>query len=349
VKFVPPQHSSTLESARQNEKQACPDCSSHPFVSVIVCTVGLRSLLEECLSALTAQRCSSYEIIVVLNGEPNETFVTKIGAYPIRLFNERRLGVCIARNRGTAAAYGELLCFVDDDVVADPDWIHEMIRGFEDPKVACVTGRVRLEGALLSRQTLERSYESERALSEWILDTDEPNWYRTVLGPDVGFGCNMAFRKKFLQTQTLFPEAMGAGGIIGATDETFMFFQVLKHGLCIHHSPNAVVTHVYENDPLKQKNRMKEVFSAIVALHLKLLIEESGFRLATLKLLVRAFKRRLWRILRGEGIFRHRNEGLSVVERCGADLRGIWIYCKYRSRRNFSYRLSQKSAATTDL
>jgi cellulose synthase/poly-beta-1,6-N-acetylglucosamine synthase-like glycosyltransferase len=326
-----------------------PDCCHHPFVSVIVCTVGLRDLLEKCLAALVAQRCSRYEILVVLNAEPNDEFATRVGAYTIRLFNEPQPGVCIARNRGTAAAFGELLCFVDDDVVADPDWIHEMIQGFEDPQVACVTGRVRLEGAFLPRETLARSYEGERALSSWTLDNRAPNWYRTVLGPDVGFGCNMAFRKKFLQTQTLFPEAMGAGGVIAATDETFMFFQVLKHDLRIHHSPTAIVTHVYENDPVKQKNRMKEVCSAIVALHLKLLIEESGFRSATLKLLVRAFNRRLRRILRGEGIFRHRNEGLSVVERFAADLRGVWIYCKYRSHRNFSYRVSQKSAATTDL
>ena len=349
MKFVPPQHSSTSENAGENDIRVCPDCSGHPFVSVIVCTIGARSLLEECLDSLVAQRCTHYEILVVLNGEPSDKFAMRVAGYPVRLFNERQRGVCIARNRGTAAAYGELLCFVDDDVVADPDWIHEIIRGFEDPKVACVTGRVRLEGALLSRETLERSYESERALSQWTLDKREPNWYRTVLGPDVGFGCNMAFRKKFLQSHRMFPEDMGAGGVIGATDETFMFFQVLRHDLRIHHSPNAVVTHVYENEPQKQKSRMKEVCSAIVALHLKLLIEESGFRLATLKLLLRAFKRRLWRILRGEGIFRHRHEGLSVVERCGADLRGIWIYCKYRSRRNFSYRLSQKSAATTDL
>src|SRR5262249_13395684 len=95
----------------------------------------------------------------------------------------------------------------------------------------------------------------------------------------------------FLQTHTLFPEAMGAGGVIGATDETFMFFQVLKHDLRIYHSPTAIVTHVYEDDPIKQKNRMKEVCSAIVALHLKLLIEESGFHFATLKLLVRALNR----------------------------------------------------------
>ena len=349
MKFVWSQYASASECSHKNEIEDRAERCCHPFVSVIVCTVGLRSLLENCLASLAAQQCTRYEIVVVLNGEPNDKFATEVAAYPIRLFNEPRRGVCVARNRGTGAAYGEILCFVDDDVVADPNWIHEMIRGFEDPLVACVTGRVRLEGAFLSRETLERSYESERALSAWTLEKRDPNWYRTVLGPDVGFGCNMAFRKKFLQTHTLFPEAMGAGGVIGATDETFMFFQVLKHDWRIYHSPTAIVTHVYENDPVEQKNRMKEVCSAIVALHLKLLIEESGFRLATLKLLIRALDRRFWRILRGEGIFRHRHEGLSVLERCGADLRGVWIYCKYRSRRNFSYRLSQKSAATTDL
>src|SRR4029078_13723715 len=139
---------------------------------------------------------------------------------------------------------------------------------------------------VLSRETIERSYGSKNALSSWTLDRSNPNWYETVLGPDIGFGCNMAFRKSFLKTHTLFPEGLGAGGVIGAGDETYMFFQVLKKGFRIHHSSTAVVTHQWENDSILQKKRMKVICSAGIALHLKLLVEEPLFRLKELKLLL---------------------------------------------------------------
>jgi len=311
-------------------------CSHHPFLSVIVCTRGLRGSLEQCLMSLFAQQCKRCEVLLVLNGEENEQFVRRFARYPVRLFNEARAGVCVARNRAITAARGELLCFVDDDVVVDSRWIHELIHGFEDPDVACVTGRVVLSGTVLSRETIELSYGSKNALSSWTLDSSHKNWYQTVLGPDIGFGCNMAFRKSFLETHTLFPEGLGAGAVIGAGDESFMFFQVLKKGFRIHHSSTAVVTHLCENDPILQRNRMKVVCSASAALHLKLLVEEPRFRLKTLKLLLRAGKRRLGRLLRGEGLFRKRNEPLSFFEKSYAELRGIWVYCKYRSLRNCS-------------
>jgi len=299
------------QNSGDNSTELVGDCSHHPFLSVIVCTRGLRDSLEQCLISLFAQECKRSEVLLVLNDEENEEFVRRVERYPVRLFNDARPGVCVARNRAIAAARGDLLCFVDDDVVVDSRWMHELIHGFEDPDVACVTGRVVLSGTVLSRETIERSYGSKNAFSSWTLDSSNPNWYQIVLGPDMGFGCNMAFRKSFLETHALFPEGLGAGAVIAASDETFMFFQVLKNGFRIHHSSTAVVTHLCENDPIVQKNRMKIVSSACVALRLKLLVEEPLFR---------------------EGL----NEPLSFFEKSYADLRGLWVYWKYRRLRNRS-------------
>jgi glycosyltransferase involved in cell wall biosynthesis len=288
------------------------------------------------LDSLTVQRCKHYEILVVLNSQTNEDFAQRLRRYPIRLLHEPRAGVCVARNRGIPAARGEILCFLDDDVTVDSDWIHEVLAGFKDPQVACVTGRVLVQGGFLSQNELERAYCSKRATSEWTLDPSlQPDWYRIVLGPDVGYGCNMAFRREFLEKHTAFPEGMGAGALIAAGDDTFMFFQVLKHDLRLHHSPRAVATHSYDNDEAKQKSRAMQVCSALAAVHLKLIVEEKRFRFATMKVVASALARRIGRLI-------HNSEGrkaskplLAFWQRCFAEIRGVWIYFKHHRTKQF--------------
>ena len=117
-------------------------CGNHPFVSVIVCTLPQRPFLERCLQSLQAQCCRRSEVLLVLNSAPEEAFAQRVSPYPVRLLHEPLRGVCRARNRAVPLARGDLLAFVDDDVTAHPGWLHEMVRGFADPHVACVIGRL---------------------------------------------------------------------------------------------------------------------------------------------------------------------------------------------------------------
>ena len=62
----------------------------------------------------------------------------------------RRRDANTARNAGVAAAGGELVCFVDDDVVVPESWLSELVAGAQrHPDAECVGGpvRARLEGA----------------------------------------------------------------------------------------------------------------------------------------------------------------------------------------------------------
>jgi glycosyltransferase involved in cell wall biosynthesis len=56
---------------------------------------------------------------------------------------EDRKGAHFARNSGAVAANGEILYFTDDDMLADPSMLRNLLEGFDaDPKVASVTGKV---------------------------------------------------------------------------------------------------------------------------------------------------------------------------------------------------------------
>jgi glycosyltransferase involved in cell wall biosynthesis len=290
-------------------------------------------MLIPCLERLTtqAQDYPDYEIIVVLNGTENETLSQAVSQFPVRLLHEPRQGVSNARNHAVPQAKGNILVFVDDDVLMDPHWLEEIVKGFADPNVACVTGRVIPAGPLsLTAERVDRYYTGERALTEWTLDATNPNWYQYILGEPVGFGCNMAFRKTFLEKYSLFPVDLGAGSLIGGGDEFYMYVQVLKHGFRIRHTPTAAVTHFFEDNTEKQKARSAQLYAGSVAFALKLFLEEKTLRLATARWLFSALKRRVRRVWNQRTITSEPHELLSPREKVCAYLRGVGVYWKSR-------------------
>jgi len=318
-------------STESQPKAAKP--SERPFVSIILCTSGLRPILTRCLELIATQSrdYGNNEIIVVLNGPDDPAFAQSVSQFPVRLLHEPRRGVSIARNHAVRCAKGDILVFVDDDILVDPRWLETLLKGFEDPAVACVTGRVIPAGPLcISAERKARYYTSERALSTWTLDNSNPNWYQQLLGEPVGFGCNMAFRKNFLLNCSPFPIDLGAGSMIGSGDEFYMYIQVLKHGFRIRHTPDAAVTHFFDEDVGKQKVRSAQLHTGNVAFALKLFLEEKTLRPATVRWVFAGLKRRFHHIWNRKTVTSEAAELLSPREKVSAYLRGVFIYLKSR-------------------
>jgi glycosyltransferase involved in cell wall biosynthesis len=323
-----------------NQQKSMPSAEL-PFVSIILCTRGLRPTLLPCLERLAdqGQAYGRSEIIVVLNGPENPAFAETLERFPVQLLNEPEPGVSAARNYAVPRARGDILVFVDDDIQVDSNWLVELINGFSDPKVACVTGRVIPAGPLsITDERADRYYASKRALSSWTLDASDPNWYQYIVGEPVGFGCNMAFRRNFLETYTMFPLDLGAGSLIGGGDEFYMYLQVVKHGFLIRHVPAAAVTHYFEDSNDKSKARNAQLYSGSVAFALKMLLEENTLRGATFKWLVSALRRRLRRVWTRKAIASEPQELLSPVEKITAYLKGVGVYWKSRHARKSANR-----------
>jgi len=93
--------------------------------SLIIITLNRPKLLEKTLEGLTRQTKPLGEIIVIDNGPHQETKVVAdsfLDRLPIRYVPEPNRGYGRARNRGLSEAHGEVLYFLDDDCVAEPDW-----------------------------------------------------------------------------------------------------------------------------------------------------------------------------------------------------------------------------------
>jgi cellulose synthase/poly-beta-1,6-N-acetylglucosamine synthase-like glycosyltransferase len=121
------------------------DPVSSPAVSVIIPAFssdrwdGLRKVV----AAVRAQTVKVAETVVVIDHNP-ELMAKAVRELPgvTTVANEGIRGASGARNTGAAASRGELLVFLDDDVVAAPNWLESLVGHFKNPAVVGVGGRL---------------------------------------------------------------------------------------------------------------------------------------------------------------------------------------------------------------
>jgi glycosyltransferase involved in cell wall biosynthesis len=114
--------------------------STSPRISTIVAARNAESTLARCLDALIAEKTDDVEVIVVDDNSTDDT-PTIASLYPVQLIAlPQHQGVSAARNRGARAARGEVLFFLDADVILAPGGIRRVLATMSRPEVGAVIG-----------------------------------------------------------------------------------------------------------------------------------------------------------------------------------------------------------------
>lgn len=111
-------------------------------VSVIIPTYKSWDNLKNCLNAVSNQTLSKdyYEVIIV-NNDPVNQCPFELPASNMKIIEEANPGSYAARNKGVINAKASILAFIDDDCLANKDWLRNAIKYFQNSKKA-----VRLAG-----------------------------------------------------------------------------------------------------------------------------------------------------------------------------------------------------------
>ena len=227
-------------------------------ISVIICSYNRARYIIEALESLLHQDIdkSKYEVIVVDNNSKDDTesvctkFLESNPALNAQFLTEVQQGSSFARNTGARAASGKILVFMDDDAVAEKNFISGYISLFDTYPDAVGGG-----GRIIPRYI-----------------PSEPNWMSYYVSSLVGnfdyspkqcefqkgrypLESNMAVRaeafKKIGGFNTNLPGVKGTLRIGGEGKD--FFYRLTEDGSKIIYDPEIRVLHVVETTKLTRE------------------------------------------------------------------------------------------------
>jgi glycosyltransferase involved in cell wall biosynthesis len=148
-----------------------------PTVSVVIPTYDRGHLLEAVVSPLLEER-ALHELIVVVDGSPDDSLarLERIAARDGRLrpIGIENSGRNAARWAGARAATGDVILFLDDDVVASPGLVVGHARGQAEGRGRILVGYMPIEEASAARGPASRLYadEYERTVADYEREPD---------------------------------------------------------------------------------------------------------------------------------------------------------------------------------
>ncbi|HKU67472.1 MAG TPA: glycosyltransferase [Candidatus Baltobacteraceae bacterium] len=115
--------------------------------TIQLCTYNRATLLERVLDACFEQTvdAGAYEVVLVNDGSTDETprviaRARERATCAFTVIEQQNSGLAKGRNAGIAAARGERIIFIDDDVLPLPNFVQEHLRSHEAHPLAIVRG-----------------------------------------------------------------------------------------------------------------------------------------------------------------------------------------------------------------
>jgi glycosyltransferase involved in cell wall biosynthesis len=207
---------------------------------VVVVTHNRPEDLKECLESLKRQKHprNSYEVLVVDSSTTykNETKML-VQIYPAKYIHTKYKGMTLARNIGICKAKGEIIAFLDDDAIADENWIKQILKNYNDSRVGGVGGQVIEDRPVRSKKrthaVIGKIDKSGELISNFDLGEER-------IEVDHIKGTNMSFLKKHLIEMDGFDNLYGGRAY---REETDVCMRLKKRGHLIIYTPKAKVFH----------------------------------------------------------------------------------------------------------
>ena len=207
--------------------------------SVIIATHRRPESLRRLVAALAAQiRSAERQLLIAENGSAAPVTLDDPGV-PIVHLHDLRRGKCRAQNLALKEASGEIIVFLDDDLVVSNSYLDAVEEFFANhPEFAAMNGRI-----LPAEDPVAKAGALAPYLDLPISDHGE----QVCEVPGV-LGANMAFRSSALRQVGPFDERLGPGAC-GHEEETEMSARLRREGFKIGYAPEALVYH--EVDPTR--------------------------------------------------------------------------------------------------
>jgi glycosyltransferase involved in cell wall biosynthesis len=225
-------------------------------LSVVIPSYNRAPVLARCLDALAEQDPPAGEVVVVDDGSTDDTPSVLTERAWVRAVRQANGGRAAAKNAGVAAARGDVVLFVDDDVIATP--------GLVGRHAAHHRAHPEPHEALLGRVTWSPEVQVTRHM-HWLEHGGPLFHYDEIDDPgDVSwrmlYTANVSLKREFLEPFD--PE-------LAIFEDSELAYRLKQRGLRLRYDPEALGWHLREETPERTERRMHEVGASAVRLHAK--------------------------------------------------------------------------------
>lgn len=226
-------------------------------VSVVVNTCNRAVPLRTCLAALRHQTYGNFEVVVV-NGPSTDDTEAVIRANPdVKAGHCPELNLSKSRNIGIAMAAGKYVAFIDDDGIAEPTWIEELVRCFAgNPHAAAVGGYTKDPSGVTFQ---DKRIVCDRLSNAQVCDFSDVPQYPHAFRFPAPIGCNCMFRKVALLEVGAFDEQYDY-----FLDETDVCARLIDVGHIIDFAPRASMIHKFAKSPIRDCRRIALDWTKII-------------------------------------------------------------------------------------
>jgi glycosyltransferase involved in cell wall biosynthesis len=200
------------------------------MISIIVPVYNGENTIRQCIDSLLDQEISqSYEILCVDNASTDRTSQI-LNQYDgkIKLLHETKRGPAAARNRGLQNAC-EIVAFTDADCIAARDWLSNLTRSLEDPRVGIAGGKIlSVQPCNYIEKFGEEIHDHGKAIE--------------VGRPPYAITMNWASRLSVLKEALFFDENLLR------CEDVDLTYRIYQKGYHVIFNPDAIVYHRNENN-----------------------------------------------------------------------------------------------------
>ncbi len=187
------------------------------------------------------------DCLVIDNGSTDSTpAVVEASAaaapFPMRRAFEARLGSSFARNRAVDEARGDFIFFIDDDAIAEPSWVSEMLDALRSRNLDAACGMVLPRWLAPPPEWLGPSLWVKLAVHVREQIDEAPVEKAETMANY--FSANVGFRRQAFERFGRFREDLGVvGGNPISGEDTELFERIIARGGAMGFAPRAIVHH----------------------------------------------------------------------------------------------------------